>query len=121
MADYFFDSYAIVELLQGNPNYAKYINEPIVITLFNLVEIYWVALREYGEKKANEIYEVYRPSIIDISDEVIKKAIKFREKHKKRDLSYADSIGYIYAIENNLIFLTGDKEFENMKKVEFVK
>ncbi len=118
---YFFDSYAVIELLQGNPNYAKYINEPIILTLFNLVEIYWFALREYGEKEANEIYDKYKSAVIELSDEIIKKAIKFREENKKRDLSYADSLGYVYSLENDLIFLTGDKEFESMKKVEFVK
>jgi predicted nucleic acid-binding protein len=47
--------------------------------------------------------------------------MKFRKKNKKRNLSYADCIGYIYALKNNLIFLTGDKEFEDLKNVEFVK
>ncbi|MFH1326730.1 MAG: PIN domain-containing protein [archaeon] len=118
---YFFDSYAIVELLKGNPNYAKYINEPVVLTIFNLVEIYWFALNKLGEVAAEKIYEEYKPSVIKVNDEVIKKAIKFRKTHKKKDISYADSIGYIYALVNNLKFLTGDKEFEKLKNVEFVK
>jgi len=121
MPSYFFDSYAIIELLQGNPNYAKYIHEPVRITLFNLVEIYWFALREYGENIAEQIYQKYKSAVFEISDETIKKAVKFREKYKKRNLSYADSLGYFYALDNNLIFLTGDKEFEDMEKVEFVK
>jgi len=47
--------------------------------------------------------------------------MKFRKKNKKRNLSYTDCIGYVYATENDLIFLTGDKEFENLENVEFVK
>ena len=47
--------------------------------------------------------------------------MKFKIKYKKQDLSYADCIGYIYAIKNNLLFLTGDKEFKDLKSVEFVK
>ena len=47
--------------------------------------------------------------------------MKFRLKNKKMDLSYADCIGYIYACENNLKFLTGDEKFKDMDNVEFVK
>tara|TARA_Y100000034_G_scaffold31356_1_gene38363 strand:- start:1113 stop:1478 length:366 start_codon:yes stop_codon:yes gene_type:complete len=121
MSDYFFDSYAIIELLRGNPNYAMFVNEPVLLTVFNLVEIYWFALREYSEKDAEKIYEKYSQSVIELDDEILKEAIKFRKKNKKMDLSYADCIGYIYALKNNLVFLTGDKEFKNMKNVEFVK
>jgi len=121
MSDYFFDSYAIMEILRGNSNYAVYVNEPVILTMFNLVEIYWFALREYSEKDAEQIYEKYSQSVIELDDKVLKEAIKFRKKNKKRDLSYADCIGYIYAIKNNLVFLTGDKEFSGMNNVEFVK
>ena len=51
----------------------------------------------------------------------LKESIKFRKEQKKKDLSYTDCIGYIYAARNNMKFLTGDKEFEGMKNVEFVK
>ena len=37
------------------------------------------------------------------------------------NLSYVDYIGYILAKQRNVKFLTGDKEFENMDNVEFVK
>jgi len=32
-----------------------------------------------------------------------------------------DSIGYILSIKIGVKFLTGDKEFEDLEKVEFVK
>jgi len=121
MVKYFFDSYAVIELLDGNSKYAKYSQEPVIITIFNLVEIYWFAIREYGEKTADEVYSQFKTSVTEINDETLKQAIKFRVKNKKRNLSYADCIGYIYALENDLIFLTGDKEFEDINKVEFVK
>ncbi|MEK6936856.1 MAG: PIN domain-containing protein [Nanoarchaeota archaeon] len=118
---YFFDSYAIIEILDGNQNYAKFSNEPVIITLFNLAEIYWFCINEYEEFKANEIYSKYKQAIMSISDDILKEAMKFRKEHKKQDLSYTDCIGYIFAKKNNLIFLTGDKEFEKMENVEFVK
>lgn len=120
MVNYFFDSYVVAELIDGNPKYAKYSNEAFVFTIFNLAEIYWFALREYSEKESEEIYEYFKQFITNISDEVMKDAMKFRKKNKKRDLSYADCIGYIYALKNNLTFLTGDKEFKNLPNVEFI-
>ena len=58
---------------------------------------------------------------MEIDDETLKEAMKFRKELKKRDVSYTDSIGYIYAKRHNMKFLTGDKEFENLENVEFVK
>lgn len=118
---YFFDSYAIIESIKGNLNYTKYFSENIIITIFNLAEIYWFSLNNYDESEAEKIYKKFSVSVSDIDDNTLKEAIKFRKQHKKKNLSYADCIGYIYALKNNLIFLTGDKEFEGMKNVEFVK
>jgi predicted nucleic acid-binding protein len=121
MIKYFFDTYAIIEILNGNPNYAKYVQEEVIITQFNLAEIYWNAILEYTESQANVIYEKYKQSVANINDEILKGAIKFRKEHKKQDLSYTDCIGYTYAMKNGLIFLTGDKQFFNIPGVEFVK
>jgi predicted nucleic acid-binding protein len=121
MVRYFFDSYAIVEMVKGNPKYSKYLKETIVVTIFNLAEIYWAILKDFGEKKSDEIYSEIKSFIAKVDDKTIKQAMKFRIKHKKNRLSYSDCIGYIYAMRNNLIFLTGDKQFYNMKGVEFVK
>ncbi len=118
---YFFDTYAIIELIEGNPEYAKYLEEPATITIFNLAEIYWICINKLGESEAEKIYKEYREAVDEISDEILKEAIKFRKKQKRRDLSYTDCIGYVYALKNNLRFLTGDKQFENMENVEFVK
>jgi len=119
--NYFFDSYAIIELVSGNPVYAKFAEEPVTITIFNLAEIYYSALNNIDELKTEEIYEKYKWCVVEISDEVLKEAMKFRKNNKKRNLSYSDCIGYISALKNNLKFLTGDKEFKNLENVEFVK
>lgn len=121
MVNYFFDSYAVIEIVKENPQYFKYLNENFVITIFNLVEIYWAVLRDFDEEKADEIYSEINLMVTDIDDATLKEAIKFRINNKKKDLSYTDCIGYIYALRNNLVFLTGDKEFEKLENVEFVK
>ena len=119
---YFWDTYAIIEFINGNPKFAKYMYEPVTITIFNLAEIFWVSLREYDEKTAIEIYDLYKNSVVEVDEETLKEAIKFRKKvYKNKKISYADSIGYIFALKNNLVFLTGDEEFEGLDNVEFVK
>jgi len=118
---YFFDSYAVVEIIKGNPSYARYMQDEVVLTIFNLAEIYWSSLNKLGEEAAEEIYNQYKPSMIDIDDDALKRAIKFRKQHKHKNLSYADCIGYCLALQHNLKFLTGDKEFKNFDNVEFVQ
>ena len=118
---YFFDNYAIIELIKGNPNYAKFIQEEVTLTIFNLAEIYFSALYYISEEAAEEIYEKYRENVVEISDEELKEAMKFRKENMKKRLSYTNCIGYIYAKKNNLIFLTGDREFQGMENVEFIK
>ena len=119
--NYFFDSYPIIEIVKKNTNFEKYLNKDANLSIFNLAEIYYSILNNYDEEKANEVYETYKGGVVDLTDEIVKEAMKFRKLHKKEDFSYADCIGYIYAKKNNMKFLTGDKAFENLSNVEFVK
>ncbi len=47
--------------------------------------------------------------------------MEFRIKWKDREVSITDCIGYIMVNKLKIKFLTGDKEFENLENVEFVK
>lgn len=118
---FFFDSFALVEIIKGNKAYNEYLKETPVITKLNLMELYYYLLREKGDEKAEFYYNFYLPSCVPIPDEVIKAAMKFKLKFKDRRLSYADCVGYILSLSSNLKFLTGDKEFENLENVDFVK
>ena len=117
---YFFDTYAVIELIEGNLRYAPYKEGPATLTIFNLAEIYWVALNRLGIEQA-DVFREYRPAAVEIDDDTLKEAIKFRKLHKKRGLSYADCVGYIYAKRHSMKFLTGDKEFQDLPNVEFVR
>lgn len=121
MVKYFFDSYAIIELVKGNPSYARFSEEIVVITIFNLVEIYWSFVLDFGEEKAKELYMKFKECVVPINDSVIQEAIRFRKDNKRKNVSYADCLGYMYACQNNLLFLTGDKEFQGVENVMFVK
>lgn len=118
---YFFDSYAIIEIILGNENYKKYLNSIILTTKLNLFEVFYALLKDIGEKEANLCLDKYYGFAIEFSKDVIKKAAEFRLQNKKRNLSMTDCIGYILASVYGIKFLTGDREFENMENVEFVK
>ena len=117
---YFFDTYALIEILKGNKNYEKYKDCRIIISIFNLIEIHYSILK-FSQKLADSILENYSPFVVKTSLDVIKEANLFRIRNKRKNLSAADCIGYITAENLNLKFLTGDKEFQNMENVEFVK
>ena len=119
--EYFFDTYALIALVEGSPSYARYTESRILTSPFNLVELYFIALKDFGEQKAKELYQKFAECLVEINQDVVFDAMKFRLANNKRSLSYADCIGYTYAKKHKLRFLTGDKQFENMENVEFAK
>ncbi len=117
----FFDSYAIIETIKGNPNYEKYQNETIITNTLNLSEVFYSLIKQTDEKIAREIIKKIKFEFIEIDENIAINSAIFRHKNKEKSLSYADCIGYITSIKNNLTFITGDKEFKNLPKVEFIK
>lgn len=118
---YFYDSYALIEIIYGNANYYPYSKKQVILTKLNLFEIYYHTLREYGEKLAEKVIQKYLPFVFEYNHSVIREAAKFHLKYKKRNLSMTDCIGYIIAKKLEIKFLTGDEQFENLPNVEFVK
>ena len=95
----------------------RFLHKGVILSFKELME-----KLNLNDEKADEVYSKYSQFVAEISDEILKEAIKFRKKvYKDKKISYVDAIGYTYALKNNLVFLTGDKEFENLKNVEFVK
>ena len=122
MNKYFFDTYAFIEIIYGNSNYRELFKDiRITTSKLNLMELYYGLLRKHDKRVAELYYDRFLPFAQEISDEIIKEAMQFRFLHKEKKLSYVDCIGYIMAQKSNLNFLTGDKQFEGMPKVEFVK
>lgn len=119
--EYFFDSYALVELLKGNPHYARYCDARVVITLLNLIELTQQVLRDLDESRAREAYHKFKENVAEPSEEVVLAALRFRLQHKHRRFSYADAVGYTYANHAKIPFLTGDRQFEGFPNVEFVR
>lgn len=119
---YFFDSYALHELIMGNPNYTKYsANIGIITSKLNLMELHYIILRKYDLKSANKYYDKFNEFCVDIDDETIKTANEFKLLMKNQNLSYVDCIGYILAKSKGIKFLTGDKEFKELPNVKYEK
>jgi len=119
---YFFDTYALYELVHGSENYSDYAeNISIITTKLNLMELHYLLLRLYGKEEAEKGYNKFLPFAVEVNDSVIKEASEFRALHKKRSLSYVDCIGYIIAKKSGVQFLTGDEHFKDFENVEFVK
>ena len=119
--EYFFDTYAIIELIRENKNYGFVKDKIIITSSMNLAELYYSILLEKNEETAKRILSLLNLEILEITSDISIEAASFRFKNKRLKLSYIDCVGYILAKENNLLFLTGDKGFENMPNVEFVK
>jgi len=120
MVNYFFDSYAIIELLEENPSFMRFSEFPLVTTVLNKMEVVHWGLVEHGEEFADILVRSLQ-NLVPISDDLIKSTVIMKKTYAKRKLSYADCLGYCFAQKNGLIFLTGDKEFKDLPGVEFVK
>jgi len=118
---YFFDTYAIIEILKANPLYVKYKNVKAIITILNLIELHYKLLRDFNEKLADELMNEYSKYVVDIDNDIIKEANDFKLLNKGKKLSMPDVVGYATALRYGVKFLTGDKEFKDLRNVEFVK
>ena len=119
---FFFDTYALYEIIEGNPNYIPYTKKiAIVTTKLNLMELHYGLLSKYGREIAEKYYNELTKFSIPINDEIIKMANEFKYSFKIKRLSYIDCIGYVASKLRGIKFLTGDKEFKDMENVEFIK
>ena len=119
--NYFLDTYALIEIIKGNKNYEEFSKQELFTSIFNLYEFYFSLIRDFNEEIAKSFFNKFKNKILKIKEEHIFEASKFKLKNRKKKLSYADCLGYCMARNYNLKFLTGDKEFENVEGVEFVK
>jgi len=121
---FFLDTYAMREYLRGNKAYRKYfVGHELTTSPLNLIELYYMLLKDENEEVADQSFLAFKQYEADITDNDIRKAMKFRLscKAKKENISYADAMGYIMAERLGATFLTGDDAFEDKRRVEFVK
>jgi predicted nucleic acid-binding protein len=115
------DTYALVEIQEGNPAFVDLFHGSFVVTDITLAEFYGVLYRRMGQQTADYWRRKIEPFVVDVSRDMLIVATKYRIDNNKEDLSFVDCVGYMYSIENGIPFVTGDKAFKNKKGVRFIK
>ncbi len=118
---YFCDTYALLEIIGGNPAYQQYLDQRLITSTLNLMELYYALLRDYGEEIAESYFALWASAAFDLPLPIIPGAMQFKQTHKKEDLSYIDCMGYTFSCQRQVRFLTGDEKFKDKGTVEFVK
>ncbi|HPS90533.1 MAG TPA: PIN domain-containing protein [Methanothrix sp.] len=125
MARLFADTYALIELLKGNPNYEDYSQAYLVATEFNIFELTYALFRDFGRDEAAKVVSLMRDKIevVLTEDSDYLSASEFRKSTNctGKKLSLVDALGYSYSRKLGIRFLTGDKEFSEMENVEYIK
>lgn len=118
MERYFLDTYAFIEIIEGNEKFKDFLDCEIVININNLIELDYYLLRTDNEKR-----EYYKNFFYSFCHEIllqdITKANELKLKNKK--LSYTDCLGYEMAKRLNILFVTGDEGFKDFDSVKFIK
>ena len=124
MASFFADSYAIIEILKGNENYRPYQAIPLVATEFNICEVAFAVCRDYPDK-THKVMALVRKMVVlkQTTDEDYCSGAAMRRTTTSagKKLSTIDCVGYSVARRLDIPFLTGDREFEDIDDVEFVR
>lgn len=118
---YFFDTYAIIEILRKNKNYVRFSEIPLTTSLLNIGELFYDFLKNGNKNDGILFCTKLQENCLNINLELLMKALEFRFENRGKNLSYIDCIGYALAKESGLIFVTGDDAFKGMDNVEFVK
>ncbi|MBS3143073.1 PIN domain-containing protein [Candidatus Woesearchaeota archaeon] len=118
MNTFFFDTYALIEMLKGNPNYDAYTSAILITGRLNLMELYYYFLRERNEPRGRKAFLDLRAFCVAFSDDELMEACHLRRTIKKA--SYVDALGYVLAKRCRARFLTGDPAFKGVEDVEFV-
>ncbi len=118
---YCLDTYALVEIYRGNQKFSSFLLEDAVIASITLAEFYGVLYREEGRARADFWFKKLSFLARPVSQETLIAAVRFRLDHKSKNLSFFDCVGYLFSQEHHALFVTGDKEFEHLEGVAFVK
>ena len=118
------DSYALLAFFEKEPGFEKVesalieANEKdrnLLMTAVNFGEVYYIVLREYGQRKADEIEKIIQTlpiDMIDVDKNLAKEAARFKAL---KAISYADCFAAVLAKMNKAELITGDKEFKEVK------
>ncbi len=119
---FYFDTYAIIEIRKGNPNYKPYEKDvKIILNNLNLMELVFYLLKNEKENEIKEVVSALSSNNVEYDNGLLIEAAKMKFKFQKERLSFIDCIGYCLAKKHNVKFLTGDEKFRDKDNIEFIK
>ncbi|MFH0971069.1 MAG: PIN domain-containing protein [Candidatus Micrarchaeota archaeon] len=126
MKKYFFDTYALLELILGSPRYASIYSEvsEVITTDYNVAEAYFKLLSKGQPGIAEKLEEMLMEDALIPSKLALIEACKVKLELRKsvnKNISFVDALGYYMAQSKGIKFLTGNDAFKGLKNVEFVK
>ena len=68
----------------------------------NLGELYGIFLRERGKEAADNWFAKFSAELLEITPEIMIKAVYFRFLNNKKNISLTDSIGYMLALKHKI-------------------
>jgi predicted nucleic acid-binding protein len=119
------DSYSLIAYFDGEEGAEKMVEilrsardsgRPLLLSVINWGEVYYITLRESGRERAEEITHLISTLPIEIIPadlELTKQAAEFKARAK---MSYADCFAAALAKARRAELVTGDGEFKQMQE-----
>jgi len=118
------DTHGLLVFLEREPGFEKVKSlfvaaleedNNLLMTSVNFGEVYCIILREFGEKKVNEVEKIIQTlpiEIVDVDLQLAREAARFKAIKK---ISYADCFAAALAKLCQGEVVTGDKEFKALE------
>ena len=118
------DTHGLLVFLEREPGFEKVKSlfvaaleedNNLLMTTVNFGEVYYIVLREFGEKKVNEVEKIIQTlpiEIVDVDMQLAREAARFKAIKK---ISYADCFAAALAKLREGEVVTGDKEFKALE------
>jgi predicted nucleic acid-binding protein len=118
------DTHGLLVFLEREPGFEKVKSlfvaaleedNNLLMTSVNFGEVYYIVLREFGEKKVNEVEKIMQTlpiEIVDVDMQLAREAARLKAMKK---ISYADCFAAALAKLHEGEVVTGDKEFKALE------
>jgi ribonuclease VapC len=119
------DSYALMAFFEEEPGSRAVLElltlasagtVELVMSVINWGEVYYISLREYGEKAAENVAAAIRSmpvKMVTVDEPMAKTAAVFKARYA---ISYADAFACALASHLNGEVVTGDREFREVER-----
>lgn len=114
------DTYALLEMIGNNPKYAGLVDDSTVITDLTLAEFYYILCRRYDVRTADFWQRKFGPYCSPVSQDLLLQSVRFRVENKEKNYSFFDCVGYVFALEHGMQFVTGDRAFKGKPRVLYL-